>query len=980
MNAPDLLVSTLSHPPRVNQRALIRAVAQLCVVAALLVLGVMNISVKRWTEMDDGVLWANGPTVTASVVAEGSPGERAGIRAGDGLLRIDDKGIESEADVIAALHAARSGASLQYHVVRQGPQGNLDLITVHVAGLPFGAPQWLYVALASVGIFTLLVGASVRLRRPENQATLHFFWLSVAFFGMLTFSYSGRLDRLDWVFYWGDLIARLMLPPLFVHFALVFPERPDSWAKSDTGRTLLPLLYLPALLLGGAEVAAILRGASEGPVLSNVLLVLQGVSLVYLAACVIGGFAIMTRALYRVRSVTARRQLRWIVWGTGLGTLPFVFGYALPFALGFEPNRWFELTAVLLGLVPLAFASAIIRYRLMDVEVIIKRGLVYAAGFAAIAAIYALLLNLASKAFSTGPNTLIALLATMVVVLLAPFVKNAIQIGLDRVYYRDRYDYRRALVGFARELNSDLDLSRLSERLVRRVTETLLIDRMALMLAPTAASSPDSAQFVTIAHSGFGGEPPVLTQDSEVAARLIAGHALTLDDPHAQRRLDSADLERWRAAGIHYFIPCVSKEGTIAVMALGGKASAEPMSSEDMALLAAVAAQAATALENGRLYRQLIVKAGELERMREFSENILESLNDGLAVVDRDDRIVRWNRRLEELYGVRHEAAVGRRLDQILDEGFFEVFRSGRRESPDGAALYRVPLSSCHETPRRLLVNVATTPLRDMTGAIAGTIIVVEDISARVQLEEQLQISEKMASIGLLAAGVAHEVNTPLTGISSFVQMLMQGTDPDDPRTQVLEKIERQTFRAAKIVNGLLNLARPAQVDSGPVDVNAVINDVLSLLEHQFRTGRIQVRKELSTVSPVVLGIEYKLQQVFLNLFLNARDAMPRGGWLTIVTRSAAGPSGPTATIEVADTGSGIPAEQLSRIYDPFFTTKDIGKGTGLGLSITYGIVQEHGGAIACDSAIGQGTRFTLTLPLVPVRSSANPSAVNRQA
>jgi two-component system, NtrC family, sensor kinase len=231
-----------------------------------------------------------------------------------------------------------------------------------------------------------------------------------------------------------------------------------------------------------------------------------------------------------------------------------------------------------------------------------------------------------------------------------------------------------------------------------------------------------------------------------------------------------------------------------------------------------------------------------------------------------------------------------------------------------------------------------------------------------------------MASIGLLAAGVAHEVNTPLTGISSFVQMLMQGSDPEDPKTQVLEKIERQTFRAAKIVNGLLNLARPAQVDSGPVDVNAVINDVLSLLEHQFRTGRIQVRKELAASAPIVLGIEYKLQQVFLNLFLNARDAMPKGGWLTIVTRS----SDDSATIEVADTGSGIPADQLSRIYDPFFTTKDIGKGTGLGLSITYGIVQEHGGSIACDSAMGQGTRFTLTLPLVAARHSV--SALNRQA
>jgi PAS domain S-box-containing protein len=940
-------------------------------VAGLVVLAVMNISVKRWTEMEDGVLWSpNGDDVIATVVTEGSPAAQAGVRAGDVLLKVGDRIIKSPKDVIDLLHGSRPGTALDYIVIRHAAPGSeSELLTVRVAGIPAGS-HWLYLALAGVGLFSLVVGAGVRLRRPENQATLHFFWLSVAFFGTLTFSFSGRLDRLDWVFYWGDAIATLLLPPLFVHFALVFPERPDSWAKSDSGRTLLPLLYLPALLLGVAKMAAILRGDRQGDVLSNVIAFVDRAELVYLALCLVAGLVIMTRALYRVRSVTARRQLRWIVWGTGLGAMPFVFGYALPFTLGFEPARGFELTAVLLGLVPLAFASAIIRYRLMDVEVIIKRGLVYAAAIAAIAAFYAILLRLAEQVFPTdpsrtGPNNVVAFLATLVLVLLARPVKNAIQTGLDRVYYRDRYDYRRALVGFARDLNSDLDLFRLSERLVRRVTETLLVDRMALMLAPPTPA-PD-AQFVTVAHAGFGGEPPVLSRSCEVATRLISGHTLTLDDPLAQRRLDSTDIEFWREAGIHYFVPCVSKEGTIAVMALGRKSSAEPLSSEDMALLAAVAAQAATALENGRLYRQLTVKADELERMREFSENILESLNDGLAVVDRDDRIVRWNRRLEELYGVRHEAAVGRRLDQIVDAGFFEILRSGRRESPDGAALYRVPLSSRHEPPRRLLVNVATTPLRDMTGSIAGTIVVVEDISARVQLEEQLQISEKMASIGLLAAGVAHEVNTPLTGISSFVQMLMQNTDADDPRSHVLEKIERQTFRAAKIVNGLLNLARPAQVDSGPVDVNAVINDVLSLLEHQFRTGRIQVRKELASSPPIVLGIEYKLQQVFLNLFLNARDAMPKGGWLTIVTRGSAD----AATIEVADTGSGIPADQLSRIYDPFFTTKDIGKGTGLGLSITYGIVQEHGGSIACDSAPGQGTRFSLTLPLVPGRSQA---------
>ena len=970
------LASTPIPPALSRFRALVRVTTPVVVAAALVCLAVLNISARsRWSEMEDGVLWRDLGTgyVMAAEVAEGSPAARAGLQPGDAVLSVNGIAIDSPDQVVALLHGASKGEKLTYQVLRQ--QKSEQMFDVTVEPIPSG-PRGLYYALAAVGLFSLAVGAGVRLRRPENQATLHFFWLSVAFFGVLAFSFSGRLDLLDTVFYWGDVVSMLLLPPLFMHFALVFPERPGGWSRAENARTLLPLLYVPAVLLGGARVATILRVGQHGAVLSDVIPVIERGELLYLALSLIGGLLIMTRALSRVRSVTARRQLRWIVWGTALGAVPFVLGYGIPWSLGLTPLPGFEYSAILIGLVPLAFASAIVRYRLMDVEVIIKRGLVYAAAIALIAAIYGILLQLASEVFFDGNdqqrNPVIALLATMVVVLLARPLKDAIQTGLDRVYYRDRYDYRRALVGFARDLNSDLDLSRLSERLVRRVTETLVVDRMALLLAPAAAGRDE--QFVMIAHAGFTGDPPTLARGSEVGIGLISGHTLALDDPLAQRRIDATELEFWRDAGIHYFVPCVSKEGTIAAMALGRKASNEPLSSEDMALLAAVAAQAATALENGRLYRQLRVKADELDRMREFSENILESLNDGIAVLDRDDRVVRWNHRLEELYGIRHEQAISRRVAELFDSGFFEVLRSSRSESPEGAAFYRVPLTTRHDPPRRLLVNVATTPLRDSDDAIAGTVLIVEDISTRVQLEEQLQLSEKMASIGLLAAGVAHEVNTPLTGISSFVQMLMQGAEADDPRTKVLEKIERQTFRAAKIVNGLLNLARPAQVDSGPVDVNSVINDVLSLLEHQLKTGRIQVRKELAASLPLVQGIEYKLQQVFLNLFLNARDAMPKGGWLTIATRV----DGEHATIEVGDTGSGIPADQLSRIYDPFFTTKDIGKGTGLGLSITYGIVQEHGGSMSCDSQIGLGTRFTLALPLAVGRSAS--AAVNRQA
>ena len=193
--------------------------------------------------------------------------------------------------------------------------------------------------------------------------------------------------------------------------------------------------------------------------------------------------------------------------------------------------------------------------------------------------------------------------------------------------------------------------------------------------------------------------------------------------------------------------------------------------------------------------------------------------------------------------------------------------------------------------------------------------------------------------------------------------MLLDGADPTDPKTVLLDKIERQTFRAAKIVNGLLALSRPGTPggERQELDLNVVITDVVSLLEHQFEVGRIKLRRELSEDPVSVLGIEHQLQQVFLNLFLNARDAMTDGGALRIRTESMDS----KIEITVQDTGTGINRENIKKIYDPFFTTKAVGKGTGLGLAVSYGIVQEHGGNISVESKVGQGTAFKLELPLV---------------
>ncbi len=955
---------------------ILRSALALGVVIVLVALGAANILLySRWHEVEDGVLWANRPEgVTAVEVASGSAAAAAGIERGDLLVAVDGAPIEAATDVTEAQHRAHEGTALHYTLLRLHSRQSL---TVPLAPAPRGSTM--YYVLAAVGLFTLLVGASVRLRRPRDQATLHFFWLCVAFFGAFTFSFTGPFDRLDWVFYWGDAIAMALLPPLLLHFTMVFPERPvEDAERARAGawsRLLVPGLYVPALVLGLARVVAIARGASNGASLSHAIDLLDRAEPLYLFVCGVAALVVLVRAFRGMTSLTARRQLRWIAWGTALGVAPFAFGYALPWALGFDPPVALQLTAIPLGLVPLTFASAIVRYRLRDVEVIVKRGLAYAAFLIATVALYTALLRLTTFAFGRGDDEhtwIVALLATVVVVLIAQPVKEAVQNALDRVFYRDRYDYRRALVGFARDLNSDLDVVRLSQRLVNRIVETLVVDRMALMLLDER-----SGNFGSIGDFGFSQPVPVLPRSSSIVRRLDGGHTVALDDPIAAARFVAEEVEFWRDAGIYYFVPCVFEGGTIAVLALGRKDSGEPFNSEDLALLTAVASQVATAIENGRLYRQLHLKAEELGRMRAFNENILESLDDGLVVFDEDERIVRWNRALESFYGVTTSDAVGRRLSDVFDQPFVDALAAARREHPRGATLYRVPLSGRRPMePQRLLVNATVVPLQNASDAdhvAGGTILLIENITDRVRLEEQLQISEKMASIGLLAAGVAHEVNTPLTGISSFTQMLLENADPADPRTRLLEKIERQTFRAAKIVNGLLNLSRPASASSERihVDLNAVVSDVLSLLEHQFEVGKIKVRRELSGTPVTVLGIEHQLQQVFLNLFLNARDAMPRGGWLSVTTRAAGG----RAVAEVADTGSGIPPEQLSRIYDPFFTTKAIGRGTGLGLSITYGIVREHDGEIHCDSTVGKGTRFTLALPLAEAGAEASGGA-----
>src|SRR3989440_10265289 len=598
----------------------------------------------------------------------------------------------------------------------------------------------------------------------------------------------------------------------------------------------------------------------------------------------------------------------------------------------------------------------------MDVDLIFKRGMVYTLAAAAIAGAYfAVVAGVAdlvhTRLPSSGPAGLI--IAIVVTALLFDPLRKWIQARADQFFYRTRYDYRKTLIEFGRELSAETDLDKMLSSVVDRLSRTLLVDRMAIFM-----STGETSNRFLLAKS-FG-----MTQTSGVDLAFLgssrpemeAGGHLFFDNTHMVPREAPAAQETIAKLDLNYYVPCRAQQRTIAFLGLGKTVDGDFLSSEDIELSETLAGYIGIAIQNARLYASLEQKVAEYERLKDFNENIVESINVGVMAVDLADRIESWNSQMEVMYALPRWQALGRPLSEVFPAAFVEEFYRVR-QTPGVHNLYKFRLGTPAGESR--VTNVAIAPLVTKKFSVIGRLIIMDDITERMELESQLSQADKLSSIGLLAAGVAHEVNTPLAVISSYAQMLAKQLQGDPQKGALLEKITRQTFRASEIVNNLLNFSRTSGAEFTDVDVNKIIHDTLALLEHQFKTAKIRVEDELSHNLPLINGNPGRLQQVFLNLFLNARDAMPSGGTLRVATSNGDGVS-----VMVSDTGSGIAQEHIQRIYDPFFTTKAAPRegqptrGTGLGLSVTYGIIQEHAGKIRVESRPGSGTTFYVDFPM----------------
>ena len=928
---------------RVRVGAVVLALATL---AAVIFAWLNFVQRSRYDIVDDGVAWTDSPNgIEAWKVAAGSPASLAGIHTGDVLLAINDAPVPSAAHVARRLYRAGLWTQLRYKLSRNGEEFETRLITT-----PAQKPLHVENYLRFVGLLYLFIGLFIFIRRWNAPRAVHFYVFCLVSFILYSFQFSGKLDAFDLEVYWSSIIARLLAPALLLHFALVFPERAES---SRNSLLKLAAVYAPPLVLLLVHILAAINALGFVPTTRS-RLALDQLELGFLGFCFLSAGMVFYLSFRRSRSGVLRQQLKWLTGGTLTGSLPFSLLYILPFVFDAATKSWMPFTALSLVLIPLCFGYAIIRYRLMDVDIIFKRGLAYTAATAAVAAIYFALVALIAQIFplqSSGPVT--GMIAIVVAAFLFQPFREGIQARLDRFFYRDRLDYRRTLIEFGSTLTNEVRLEPMLGSVMDRVSQTLLVDRLAIFVEDH--ENPGEMRLARSMGVRLS-EPLNLTFIAPTRQEFARG-PIFFESPRSARDVSESVRRTLEQLDLNYFIPCRIREHTVAVLGLGKTVDGDFLSSDDVELVQTIAGYVAIALDNSQLYTSLEQKALEVARLKDFSENIVESLNVGVLAIDLEGTVEAWNTRMEQLFGVARNDAVGRPLSELLPpELVHEIASRGDQEQVTGIYKHRL----VHQG-KSVVINVSITPLVGKSAERIGRLLLFDDVTQRDRMEEQLTQTEKLTSLGLLAAGVAHEVNTPLAVISNYIQMLAKQMPEGDPRHTIIDKIVKQTFRASEIVNNLLNFSRTGPGELADVDLNRVVEETLSLVAHPLKASQIQVVKQLTEGIPPVRGSANKLQQVFLNLFLNARDAMPSGGMLEV--RSAA--HNGSVEVEVADTGNGITREHIHKIFDPFFTTKTSGRGTGLGLSVSYGIIKEHAGKIDVRSTPGRGTSFHVEFPAV---------------
>jgi len=573
---------------RVSIGAAVLALATL----AAVIFALLNFDQRaRFESPDDAVAWRDTDHgEEAWKVSANGPAAKAGIRQGDVLLEIGGQPVANALQVTKRVWRAGLWSQLRYKVERGGDSFETPVILAP-AEKPVTAENYLRI----VGLIYLFIGIFIFVRRWNAPRAVHFYVFCLVSFVLYTFHYSGKLDAFDYEVYWSSVIARMLAPALLLHFALVFPERTEAARKLFSR---LALVYGPptAILLVHLWVANNTLGFLPW---FGSRVFLDQVELGYLAACFLAAGLVFYHSFRTSPSGVLRQQLKWLSGGTLIGSVPFAALYIFPFLLNPLQKPWMVFSSLSLVLIPLCFGYAIIRYRLMDVDIIFKRVLAHTAATAAVAAVCVVFVGLSGGIFHTNSgDRIVAVLSITVASFLFQPIRVWIQGRLDHFFYRDRLDYRRTLIEFGKTLTNEVRLDPMLSSVMDRVSQTLLVDRLAIFV-----EDEETPGKMRLARSmGVRVNGPLDFSFLEPARPEMTRGALFFESPRAARDVSPAVQNTLEQLDLNYYVPCRIREHCVAVLGLGKTVDGDFLSSDDVELVETIAGYVAVALDNAQLY------------------------------------------------------------------------------------------------------------------------------------------------------------------------------------------------------------------------------------------------------------------------------------------------------------------------------------------------------------------------------------------
>ncbi len=860
--------------------------------------------------------------------------ESTGVAAGDRILLVNG---ETYGQVTSLASALRDRASSDLLLFRAGAEEPVNVTYT----LPPIRVDYPYLILALIGLAYLAIGVYTLFRDHRRPAGVFFLWCLTTT-AVYLISAVAPFDAIGRAAYVVEELARILLAPLTLHFFVVFPS---FLARSDRAERVVPFLYIPASFLLVLQADLVFFGGRWlfGGAAATALGILDNLELFHIILFALASAGVLVWRLLNTEQLEQHRQATWIAIGMVGGYLPFLGLYVLPQMVGLSLPSPVTAAAVLpLSLVPLTFAYAILRYKLWDIGVIVRStltaSLTVLIGVIGFSIVNVTINRLVPDDLALGRNLLTFASGLIIAGTLLP-TRRALSGSLERLQYRGTWGRRRALADFGRELLTERNLERLCKSLSQQLELSLGLHRTGFYVAHGTSllsvrgdlDLPDMLGFQQFDsdfwHSDF---------------EILHGVEMPTGEPTV--------LQRFYELGYRYAFPLRVRDSSLGFVLTGYREDDLPFSSDDLELVRNLLNQAALAIENAQLLNQLQHQLDEVLRLQQFTQGIVESSPAGIVVVDSDDIVLSANLAFCDLVDRGPGRVKGLELAELLPVSPLPKPGHGLQEASftgaDGVERY---------------VQLSVAELEQAEGD-PHRVLVVQDVTERVTMENELKEKDRLASLGMLAAGVAHEVNTPITGISSYAQMLLADTPEGDPKHKLLKKMERQTFRAAQIVHNLLEFARNREPDQATVEIVPLMNESLDLLAERLEEHNVELDwRQPRDPHVTVEGNSGELQQVFTNLVLNALEAMGTdGGKLTVEMES----DGRWVWASIEDTGPGISPKNLEKIFQPFFSSKLKTGGTGLGLAITYNIVRRHGGDIRVISHPGDGCRFIVELPV----------------